>query len=149
MIKKQKIEIETQIEQAHLDVFRLIEKALLELVDANHQDKILLAGTSNLVRSESDFQGSLSPILEAIEEQVVLLKLITEMQSGQHGESLRIGKENPFEDLVATSVVVSGYENQGAEIAKIGVIGPTRMDYAQNIAAVSAIARYLTKTLGS
>lgn len=142
-------ELKNQLEPAHIESFRLIENALLELVDANHQDKILLAGTSNLVRSESDFQGSVSPILEAIEEQVVLLKLITEMQAGQHGVSLRIGKENPFEDFSSTSVVVSGYENQGAEIAKIGVIGPTRMDYAQNIAAVSAIARYLSKTLGN
>lgn len=121
---------------------------LLQLVDANSQEKILLAGTSNLARREEDFPGSISPVLEAIEEQVVLLKLISEMQADQHGVSLRIGRENSVDALATTSVVLSGYENQGNEIAKVGVIGPTRMDYSSNIGAVRAVARYLTKALG-
>jgi heat-inducible transcriptional repressor len=121
---------------------------LLSLVDANSQEKILLAGTSNLARRENDFPGSISPVLEAIEEQVVLLKLISEMQADQHGVSLLIGRENSVDALSSTSVVVSGYENQGNEIAKVGVIGPTRMDYSSNIGAVRAVARYLTKSLG-
>jgi heat-inducible transcriptional repressor len=121
---------------------------LLALVDANSQEKILLAGTSNLARREDDFPGSISPVLEAIEEQVVMLKLISEMQADQHGVSLLIGRENRVDALSSTSVVVSGYENQGSEIAKVGVIGPTRMDYSSNIGAVRAVARYLTKSLG-
>jgi heat-inducible transcriptional repressor len=127
----------------------LITESLLVQVDANRQEKIILAGTANLARREQDFPGSISPVLEAIEEQVVLLKLITEMQAEQHGVSLRIGRENAFEGLSNASVVVSGYENQGNEIAKLGVIGPTRMDYSSNIAAVKAVARYLTKALGN
>lgn len=127
----------------------LITNSLLDQVDANRQEKIILAGTANLARREEDFPGSISPVLEAIEEQVVLLKLITEMQAEQHGVSLRIGRENSYEGLNNASVVVSGYENQGSEIAKLGVIGPTRMDYSSNIAAVRAVARYLTKALGN
>jgi heat-inducible transcriptional repressor len=127
----------------------LIVESLLDQVDANRQDKIILAGTANLARREEDFPGSISPVLEAIEEQVVLLKLITEMQSERHGVSLSIGRENPYEGLANASVVVSGYENQGSEIAKLGVIGPTRMDYSSNISAVRAVARYLTKALGN
>jgi heat-inducible transcriptional repressor len=127
----------------------LITESLLDQVDANRQEKIILAGTANLARREEDFPGSISPVLEAIEEQVVLLKLITEMQAEQHGVSLRIGRENAYEGLNNASVVVSGYENQGSEIAKLGVIGPTRMDYSSNIAAVRAVARYLTKALGN
>jgi heat-inducible transcriptional repressor len=126
-----------------------ITDSLLEQVDANRQEKIILAGAANLARREEDFPGSISPVLEAIEEQVVLLKLITEMQAENHGVSLRIGRENEFEGLSNASVVVSGYENQGSEIAKLGVIGPTRMDYSSNIAAVRAVARYLTKALGN
>lgn len=127
----------------------VIVKNLLEQVDANRQEKIILSGTSNLAKREEDFPGSISPVLEAIEEQVVLLKLISEMQTEQHGVSLRIGRENTFAGLTNASVVVSGYENQGSEIAKLGVIGPTRMDYSTNISAVLAVARYLTKTLGN
>ncbi len=121
---------------------------IIETVDANRTEKLLLAGTANLVRKEEDFSGSISPVLDAIEEQVVLLRLISEMQTEQHGVGLRIGRENTVQGLTETAVVVSGYENAGNEVAKIGVIGPTRMDYSSNISAVRAVARYLTKVLG-
>lgn len=126
-----------------------IKESLIEQVDANKQEKIILAGASNLAKREGDFPGSISPVLEAIEEQVVLLKLISEMQAEQHGVSLRIGRENKVVGLNDTSIVLTGYENQGSELAKLGVIGPTRMDYSSNIAAVTAVARYLTKALGN
>ncbi len=126
----------------------LVLETLYDQVDANRQEKIILSGTAKLARREEDFP-SISPVLEAIEEQVVLLKLITEMQTDNHGVGLRIGRENTVEGLSNTSILVSGYENGGSEIAKIGVIGPTRMDYSSNISAVRAVARYLTKTLGS
>ena len=121
---------------------------VVETVDANRTEKLIMAGTANLARREQDFSGSITPVLDAIEEQVVLLRLIGEMQAEQHGVGLRIGRENLHEGLSEASVLVTGYENQGSEVAKIGVIGPTRMDYASNISAVRAVARYLTKILG-
>lgn len=121
---------------------------VVETVDANRTEKLIMAGTANLARREQDFSGSITPVLDAIEEQVVLLRLIGEMQAEQHGVGLRIGRENLHEGLAEASVLVTGYENQGSEVAKIGVIGPTRMDYASNISAVRAVARYLTKILG-
>ena len=126
---------------------KTILAGILDSVDANKTEKLIVAGTSNLARRESDFSGSITPVLDALEEQVVLLRLISEMQAEAHGVSLRIGSENKFEGLSETSVLVTGYENQGNEVAKLGVIGPTRMDYSGNIAAVRAVARYLTKIL--
>ena len=128
---------------------QVILDGLYEQVDANRTEKMLLAGTAFLAKSEGDFQRNISPLLEAIEEQVVLLKLVSELEADANGVALSIGRENPFEGLSETSVVVSSYENQGSEVAKVGVIGPTRMDYSANIAAVRAIARYLTKALGA
>lgn len=122
---------------------------IAEVISENRQDKVLLAGTANLAKSERDFSGSILPVLEAIDEQVVLLKLLTEMEADQNGVALRIGRENELANLSNASVLVSDYENQGASVAKIGVIGPTRMDYQSHISAVRAVARYLSKTLGS
>ncbi len=127
---------------------QLVLDTLLEQVDANRQDKIILAGTANLAKNEDDFKGSISPMLEAIEEQVVLLRLIQEMQAEENGVALRIGSENLLAEFSSSSVVVSGYEKEGAEVAKLGVLGPTRMNYSANISAVRAVARYLTQTLG-
>ena len=127
---------------------QLVLDTLLEQVDANRQDKIILAGTANLAKNEDDFKGSISPMLEAIEEQVVLLRLIQEMQAEDNGVALRIGSENLLTEFSSSTVVVSGYEKEGSEVAKLGVLGPTRMNYSANISAVRAVARYLTQTLG-
>ena len=138
-----------KLDESQRDLVNQVVSDLLVLVDANHQEKVLLSGTSNLARRGDDFPGSISPLLETIEEQVVLLKLMSEMQADQHGVSLLIGRENKHDALSSASLLVSGYENQGSELAKIGVIGPTRMDYSSNIGAVRAVARYLTKSLGA
>ncbi len=121
--------------------------ALQSLVEANRQEKLVVSGSANLVRQGEDFSGELSSVLDAIEEQVVLLRLINELQADQHGVALRIGSEIGFEGISNASLVVSGYQSAGTEVAKLGVMGPTRMDYSGNIAAVRAIARYLTQIL--
>lgn len=127
-------------------VLQVIE-SLQSLVDANRQEKLTISGAANLAKQEQDFSGDLSSVLEAIEEQVVLLKLLDELHSDQHGVGLRIGSEIGVEGLKSAAIMVTGYENRGTEVAKLGVLGPTRMDYSGNIASVRAVARYLTKTL--
>jgi heat-inducible transcriptional repressor len=132
--------------QRRVFVERVLE-ALINLVDANRQQRLVVSGAANLAKHDEDFSGELSRVLEAIEEQVVLLKLLDELQSDQHGVGLRIGSELGVEGLARASLVVSGYQSRGTEVAKLGVLGPTRMDYSANIASVRAVARYLTKIL--
>jgi heat-inducible transcriptional repressor len=130
------------------DLVEQIAARLIEQVAANRQDRLVMAGAANLVRTEEDFQGSILPVLEAIEEQVTLLKLFGEMQPDQHGMSVRIGSENASFGLGETSVVATGYTSSGGELARLGVLGPTRMDYSNNMAAIRAVARYVTRHLG-
>jgi heat-inducible transcriptional repressor len=132
--------------QRRVFVERVLE-ALISLVDANRQEKLFVSGAANLAKHDEDFSGELSRVLEAIEEQVVLLKLLDELHADQHGVGLRIGSELGVKGLSRASIVVTGYENRGTEVAKLGVLGPTRMDYSANIASVRAVARYLTRIL--
>jgi heat-inducible transcriptional repressor len=133
---------------AFQDIAVLIATTLVDQVGANRQDRLVMAGTANLVRTEEDFTGSIYPVLEAIEEQVVLLRLFGEMATDQHGVSVSIGRENAPFGLGETSVLTSGYTSPGGELARLGVLGPTRMDYSNNMAAVRAVARYLSRLLG-
>jgi heat-inducible transcriptional repressor len=126
---------------------RVIASSLIEQIGANRQDKLVMAGTANLVRTEEDFTGSIFPVLEAIEEQVTLLKLFGEMTADQNGVSASIGRENAGFGLGEISVVTSGYGASDGSIARVGVLGPLRMDYSNNMAAVRAVARYLTRLL--
>ncbi|MEJ3403162.1 heat-inducible transcriptional repressor HrcA [Rathayibacter sp. YIM 133350] len=124
-----------------------VTATLAEQVLAHRQDRLVMAGAANLVRTESDFTGSIFPVLEAIEEQVVLLRLFGEMASEQHGVSVSIGRENAAFGLGETSVLTSGYSAARGDIGRLGLLGPTRMDYSNNMAAVRAVARYLSKLL--
>ena len=123
--------------------------SLADQVRANRQDKLVMAGAANLARTEDDFSGSIYPVLEAIEEQVALLRLFGEMEVEPGGVSARIGRENAGFGLGETSVVTSGYSSSGGSVARLGVLGPTRMDYSNNMAAVRAVARYLSRLLGT
>lgn len=120
---------------------------LFGLVDENRQEKLVISGAANLVKQDEDFSGELSKVLEAIEEQVVLLRLLDELNADATGVGLRIGSELGLNGLSHASLVAAGYQSDGAEVAKLGVLGPTRMDYSNNIASVRAVARYLTRQL--
>ena len=125
-----------------------ITGALIDQVGSTRQDRLVIAGAATLARTEDDFSGSIFPVLEAIEEQVVLLKLFAEMEADARGIAVSIGRENAAFGLGETSVLSSDYQTTGGQRARLGVLGPTRMDYSNNMAAVRAVARYLSRLLG-
>ncbi len=124
-----------------------LAETLADQVTGQRHDRLVMAGTANLARTEPDFPGSITPVLEAIEEQVTLLRLFSEMEADQYGVAVRIGRENDAFGLAEASVVAGEYATPGGS-SRVGVVGPTRMDYSTNIAAVRAVARYLSKLLG-
>ncbi len=117
-----------------------IVTTLTEMSMEKPEERVVLAGAANLARFREDFSTQIHPILEALEEQVVLLRLL-----GDVGETVqvRIGQEQSEENLRQTSVISMGYGSDVNPLGALGVIGPTRMDYAASIAAVSAVARYV------
>jgi heat-inducible transcriptional repressor len=128
---------------------RSITATLLDAVVEQREERIMLAGTANLARFRHDFPDTVYPVLEALEEQMVLLKLLGEAQTatGPTGLTVRIGHENPHEGLVGTSVVSTGYGRGEDVVAHLGVLGPTRMDYPGMMGAVSAVAAYVGRIL--
>jgi heat-inducible transcriptional repressor len=113
---------------------------LTEMSAEHNEERIVLAGTSNLAKFGGDFSASVRPVLEALEEQVVLLRLL-----GEVAESItvKIGHEHYDFGLHSTSLIASGYGRAGDPVANLGILGPTRMDYPGSIAAVRAVAAYV------
>jgi heat-inducible transcriptional repressor len=115
------------------------------------EEKIVFGGAANL--AAHDFSQGLREVLEALEEQVVLMRLLGETTEpvGETIEpaivTVRIGAENQVAGLRATSVVSTGYGSNGQPLAKLGVLGPTRMDYPGTMGAVRAVARYVGQIL--
>ena len=82
-------------------VARALDEALLE----EREERVVLAGTSNLARFGPDFPLTIGPVLEALEEHVVLLKLLGTLGSeagtglGHDAVAVRIGHENAHQGL--------------------------------------------------
>ncbi len=122
---------------------------LVETLVEHPEERLLLGGTANLTRNAADFvgfPGSLRDVLEALEEQVIVLKLLA---AAQHPGTVtvRIGEETQVEQMRGTSMVSTTYGALGNVLGGMGVIGPTRMDYPGTIASVAAVARYIGEVL--
>ncbi|KNA92276.1 heat-inducible transcriptional repressor HrcA [Gordonia sp. w5E2] len=130
------------------EVIRLAT-VLVETLVERGVDRLVLGGTSNLARSAADFapmNGGMDTVLEALEEQVVVLKLLaTTQRMGR--VTVQIGEETQTENLRGTSVVSTGYGASGTIFGSVGVVGPTRMDYPGTIASVAAVAKYVGEVL--
>ncbi|MGW6446739.1 heat-inducible transcriptional repressor HrcA [Lentzea sp. NPDC055074] len=123
-----------------------VATVLIETLVEHPEERLVLGGTANLTRSITDFPGSLRQVLEALEEQVVVLKLLA--ASRDPGRVLvRIGEENEAAEMRSTSVVSIGYGSRDNPLGGLGVVGPTRMDYPGTMAAVRAVANYVGEIL--
>ena len=121
-------------------VFSVILENLVE----RNEEKVVVGGASNL--TPADFSQGLHEVLESLEEQVVLMRLLGESVD-QSAVTVRIGAENPVAGLRSTSLVVAGYGSGDQAVARLGVLGPTRMDYPTAMGAVRAVARYVGQIL--
>lgn len=126
--------------------------------------QMYMAGTSQLAHQQSEID--LAPLFDALEEQVVIMRLMSDLSEENKDVGIAIGSETKTPGLMHSSVVSSGYgrseEGSGGTgeackivrmettrvfpqpVAFVGSIGPTHMDYAATITAVRAVARYLT-----
>lgn len=133
--------------QAGAEATGAVVEALCEAMSDHRSDhRVAVGGAANLARYGDSFDSAVRPLLEALEEHVVLLKLLGE--AGSSGMvTVRIGAEGPYEELASTSVVSTGYGPEDQSLATLGIVGPTRMDYPGTMAAVRAVARYVTRIL--
>lgn len=121
-------------------VFSVILETLIE----RNEERIVVGGAANL--TFADFSQGLHDVLESLEEQVVLMRLLGESMD-QSSVTVQIGAENPVAGMHGTSLVAASYGTGGQALARLGVIGPTRMDYPTAIGAVRAVARYVGQIL--
>ncbi|MEU7480287.1 heat-inducible transcriptional repressor HrcA [Lentzea sp. NPDC042327] len=139
-------ELPDEIRQDLRDPMLRLATVLIETLVEHPEERLVLGGTANLTRNVADFPGSLRQVLEALEEQVVVLKLLA--ASRDPGRVMvYIGEENEAAEMRSTSVVSIGYGSRDNPLGGLGVVGPTRMDYPGTMAAVRAVANYVGEIL--
>lgn len=125
-------------------------EAVRDLLASRREDRLVVAGAANLARS-AEFSKEMEPMLDVLEEQLVLLRLLREIQAGTGEVDVLIGEElsHVTSEALARSAAVGSAYTDGTDddlpSSRIAVLGPTRMDYATSMRSVSAVARYISR----
>lgn len=123
---------------------RIVEEGLAMQTD---DGTLIVRGTSKLLD-----QGSIQDLdrvrmlMEQLEAKETVSKLLDQAGSAD-GVKIFIGAENPVFGS-GHSLILTPYGNgAGSVIGAIGVIGPTRLDYAKIIPSVSFMAEMITRNI--
>lgn len=119
-------------------------RAALGGTAARSSDHVYIGGTSRMA-SAFDAVATVSEVLQILEQQYVVVTLLHDVLD--RGLHVAIGTETGMEPLADCSVVVSTYEVEGEPAGSIGVLGPTRMNYNQAMAAVAVVSQRLSNRL--
>ncbi|HEY5699838.1 MAG TPA: heat-inducible transcriptional repressor HrcA [Acidimicrobiales bacterium] len=109
--------------------------------DAEH---VFVDGASR-VASSFEAVETVREILGILEQQLVVVTLLRDVMA--RGLTVAIGTETGMAPLEECALVVSPYEIGGVPAGTIGVLGPTRMDYPQALAAVALVSQRLSDRL--
>jgi heat-inducible transcriptional repressor len=114
--------------------------ALLGPDSLPESDAVFVGGASRMA-SAFDAVDTVKQVLAILEQQLVVVSLLHDVLD--RGLSVAIGTETNMQPLAECSVVVAPYEIDGEPAGTIGVLGPTRMNYQQALAAVAVVSKRL------
>jgi len=123
----------------------LARQALAALLGHAHDGEQVFIGGTSQVAAAFDAVATVSEVLRVLEQQYVVVGLLNDVL--ERGLHVAIGTETGIAPLADCSVVVAPYEVGGEPAGTIGVLGPTRMNYPQALAAVAVVSRRLGQTL--
>jgi heat-inducible transcriptional repressor len=147
--------LELEGERAELDSLtaKIVAEGLATLAGpARHADEkvLIVRGTSHLldtVEAQADLER-IRTLFDDIERKNDLIRLL-ELAKGGDGVRIFIGSENRLFSLSGSSIVAAPYANaQGKIVGVIGVLGPTRLNYARIIPMVDHTAKVIGRLLG-
>jgi heat-inducible transcriptional repressor len=113
--------------------------------------EVYLDGASNLFRNpEFSDIARMRALFEMIEQKSRLASLISECIRGDTQEvRITIGSENAFPGIEDCTLIASRYTVDEKTIGSLGILGPTRIEYAKAISLVEYVARLFGQVLGS
>ena len=120
----------------------LVERAIgalanLPVADPEH---VYVGGAARMAQA-FDAIETVREVLGILEQQYVVVSLLRDVLD--RGLSVAIGAEHGYDELAECSIVVAPYDVEGEHAGTIGVLGPTRMNYPQALAAVAVVGKRL------
>lgn len=129
----------------------LVERGIAMWSGQNDGDapRLIVRGRSNLLTDMSDEADMerMRLLFDDLEAKGDLIQLLTSAEQGS-GVRIFIGSENPLFSLSGSSLVVAPYrDNDNRVIGALGVIGPTRLNYARIVPMVNYTANLVSRLL--
>jgi heat-inducible transcriptional repressor len=113
--------------------------------DAVHElEQVYVGGTARIAAAFEAIE-TVRKVLQTLEQQYLIVSLLRDLLD--RGLSVSIGHEHGFTPLAECSIVMAPYEVDGEPAGTIAVLGPTRMNYPQAMAAVAAVGSRLGRAL--
>jgi heat-inducible transcriptional repressor len=142
------VEWARRAEPAERLLLERVAAALAHVQEASEAEHVYLGGVSYIVAEEAfRRRETLQRIYQALERESAVLRMLREAVAADRPISVMIGHENPLPEMWEASVVAAPYRAGGEAVGTIGVVGPTRMDYAATISAVRAVAERLSRAV--
>jgi heat-inducible transcriptional repressor len=111
---------------------------------AGSHDRVFVGGSSRLAAA-FDAVETVRSVLSILEQQLVVVSLLRDVL--ERGLSVSIGTEHGYESLASCAVVVAPVPVDGQEVGAVGLLGPTRMNYPQALAAARVVGERLGQRL--
>jgi heat-inducible transcriptional repressor len=118
--------------------------AALRTSDDGDGGTVFVGGTARMAGA-FDAVDTVREVLSILEQQYVVVSVLRDVLD--RGLQVAIGTETGLVPLSECSLVVAPYEVEGETAGSIGVLGPTRMNYPQALAAVAVVSRRLGRHL--
>ena len=127
----------------------LVVSFAMEVLESLEHSAVYTAGTSHILdHPEYQDVGKAQKLMTYLSEEQALAQSLPLPAMGDDNTKILIGPENVAEELKDTSVVLASYDIGDGMKGVIGVVGPTRMDYAKVAAKLSYVADGLSKLFG-
>jgi len=129
---------------------KLVEAGLASWAGGAERNALIVRGQANLledVTALADLER-LRKLFDMLETNEAMVRLLDATREGE-GVQIYIGSDNPLFGVAGCSVVVAPYMNSREQIVgAIGVVGPTRINYARIIPLVDYTAKVIGRMLG-
>lgn len=137
-MSKEKIRCDSLISKAMRICREALYFPLNELFVSGLSEVLELPDFSNLKK--------IRELSRAIEDKHMIIKLLDSL-SESHGVKVLIGSESTLEEMKELSLVVSPCMEGDRQVGVVGIIGPTRMNYAKAMYIVESTSKFITKML--
>ena len=129
----------------YIDKYEKVVTLLKKILHVKEESNLYTRGTTKML-DLPEFKNTekIKSLLDLLEDENNLFKLL---KPKKKGIKISIGSENSLESLSHCSIVSAAIRKSGKVIGTIGVIGPTRMDYARVVGLLDFLVKDITSRL--